>query len=239
MEKNELINLIIDGLRRTIVHYGFWFNEAIHQFGFEEAEKMEKTVWDNGFKIIMKRLAKILGFEIDEDGVPIALKEKSEDELKKIINGVAINWLANDGVWFQAVEFLKDLNDAKRTNDSCWTKFSPYEAKKIKDLLNLEENPGLEGLKKALQYRMYAFINKWSIEEPDDKNLIFKMNDCRVQSARKRKGLPDYPCKTAGLVEYSYFAKTIDKRIKTECICCPPDEHPEEYYCAWRFTINE
>ncbi|MCD4789220.1 MAG: DUF6125 family protein, partial [Bacteroidales bacterium] len=28
-------------------------------------------------------------------------------------------------------------------------------------------------------------------------------------------------------------------RIKTECICCPPDKHPEEYYCAWRFYISE
>ncbi len=238
MEKNDLINLIIDGLRRTMVHYGFWFNEAIHQFGYENAITMEKKAWDNGFKIIMKRLAKVMGFEVDEDGIPVGLKNKSEDELKKILEGVAANWLANDGVWFQAVEFTVGHNDAKRTNDSCWTRYSPYEAKRIKEILNLGENPGLKGLKEALQYRMYAYINKWSIEEPDENTLIFKMNDCRVQSARKRKGLPDYACKTAGLVEYTYFAHTIDPRIKTECICCPPDEHPEEYYCAWKFTIG-
>jgi hypothetical protein len=65
------------------------------------------------------------------------------------------------------------------------------------------------------------------------------MNDCRVQSARKRKGLPDFPCKPVGIAEYAYFAHTIDDRIRTEVICCPPDDHPEEYYCAWLFNLED
>jgi hypothetical protein len=65
------------------------------------------------------------------------------------------------------------------------------------------------------------------------------MNECRVQAARKRKGLPDYPCKSAGLVEYPYFATAIDDRIFTECIGCPPDEHPEEWWCAWKFMLQQ
>jgi hypothetical protein len=59
-----------------------------------------------------------------------------------------------------------------------------------------------------------------------------------VQSARKRRGLPDFPCKKVGLVEYSTFATEIDPRIKTECIVCPPDDHPDEYYCGWKFWIE-
>ena len=54
------------------------------------------------------------------------------------------------------------------------------------------------------------------------------MNNCRVQSARKRKGLDDYPCKSGGLVEYTSFVEAIDPRIKTECIGCSPDAHPNE-----------
>ena len=54
---------------------------------------------------------------------------------------------------------------------------------------------------------------------------VFVMRDCRVQSARKRKGLPDFPCKSVGVVEYGEFAKTIDPRIRTRCIACPPDAH--------------
>jgi hypothetical protein len=63
------------------------------------------------------------------------------------------------------------------------------------------------------------------------------MNKCRVQFARNRKGLEDYPCKSGGTIEYTTFAQTIDPRIKTECIGCPPDPHPPEWFCAWRFRV--
>ena len=63
------------------------------------------------------------------------------------------------------------------------------------------------------------------------------MNRCRVQYARSQKGLPDFPCKSVGIIEYREFAKTIDPRIKTTCIACPPDFHPKEFYCSWKFEI--
>ncbi len=97
----------------------------------------------------------------------------------------------------------------------------------------------MEGLKKALYFRMYSLINVQSIVDEGPESFVFQMNDCRVQSARKRKNLDDYPCKSAGLVEYAYFASAIDKRIETECIGCPPDDHPEDWFCAWRFTLKE
>ena len=65
------------------------------------------------------------------------------------------------------------------------------------------------------------------------------MTNCRVQYARKSRGLPDFPCKSVGIQEYSLFAQTIDPRIKTNCIACPPDSHPENYWCAWEFILVE
>jgi hypothetical protein len=185
----------------------------------------------------MNRLSKVLGFEL-KDGLPKALVEMERGKLKKLLDGFCANWLANDGVWFQAVEFKDGMNDAKRCNDSVWGQFSPIEAWSIKRLLNLPERPGLEGLKKALNFRIYAQINTQSTAEDGSDSIIFRMNECRVQSARTRKGLDDYPCKSAGLVEYTYFARSIDDRIQTECIGCPPDPHPADWYCAWRFTLK-
>ncbi|MGM0395361.1 MAG: DUF6125 family protein [Thermodesulfobacteriota bacterium] len=26
--------------------------------------------------------------------------------------------------------------------------------------------------------------------------------------------------------------------MKTTCIGCPPDPHPEEWFCAWRFSME-
>lgn len=232
----ETAALIIDYFHRTMMHHAMWYAEVQHQLGHEKALAILDNAFKLSYEVQMKRLGKLLGFEM-QDGIPVPLLNKSQQDLEAIKEGVAANWLANDGIWFQAVENEYGMLEAKRCNDSCWAQFSPFEAWSVKRLLKLPDNPGLEGLKKALQYRLYASINKQEFVEETDHSFVFRMVDCRVQSARKRKGLEDYPCKSGGLVEYRSFAEAIDKRIKTECIGCPPDAHPEGYYCAWKFFI--
>lgn len=235
--RKELAELAVDMIHRTMVHHIFWFKEVEHQMGFEKALDIMETAYEKSRETQLNRLGKLLGFGV-EDGIPELLLNMPEEKLTDLVHGLAVNWLAGDGIWFQSVESKYGMLDAKRCNDSCWAWFSPFEAWSIKRLLNLPEKPGIEGLKKALQYRLYAKINVQSIIDESPNSIIFKMNDCRVQSARKRKGMDDYPCKSAGLVEYKSFAEAIDSRIKTECIGCPPDEHPEEWFCAWRFYIE-
>jgi hypothetical protein len=235
--QKDLARLAIDMLHRTMVHHVFWFKEVEHQFGFDRALEIMAKAYDNSQAIQLKRLSKLFGFEL-VDGIPASLINKSEEELEQIITGLGQNWLAGDGVWFQAVEQEHGMLDAKRCNDTCWAWFSPFEAWSIKRLLDLPDQSGIAGLKLALQYRMYAKINVQSIIDEGPDSILFQMNDCRVQSARKRKGLEDYPCKSAGLVEYSRFVSAIDSRIVTECVACPPDDHPEEWFCAWRFSLK-
>ena len=149
----------------------------------------------------------------------------------------AKNWLAIDGTWFLAAEQKFDLETAIELDTESWRHFSPVEAKRIMREMDIPPNSGLKGLKKALQYRVYARLNKQSIEDIDETRFIFRMEACRVQDARKRKGIPDFPCKSVGLVEYTEFAKTIDPRIETRCIRCPPDPHPDDWWCAWEFSL--
>jgi hypothetical protein len=238
LQQHDLARLAVDMIHRIVVHYALWFVEVEHQFGMDKALDVLEKSWKTSHDIQMERLGKVLGFEM-HNGVPKALAEMPKDKLLHLISNIGINWLANDGVWFQAVESSWGMYDAKRCNDSCWVRFSPFEAWSIKRFLKLEEEPGLEGLKKALRFRLYGTVNIQSIVDESPSSIIFYMNDCRVQSARKRKGLDDYGCKSAGLVEYRSFAETIDKRIKTECIGCPPDAHPEDWWCAWRFILPE
>lgn len=40
------------------------------------------------------------------------------------------------------------------------------------------------------------------------------------------------------MVEYTEFAKVIDPRLQTRCIACPPDRHPDQFWCAWEFTLD-
>lgn len=238
LNKEETLELTFDYFQRTLVHYAMWYAEVKDQLGPEKAITIMENAWQKSFAIQMKRLSKTLEFEM-EGKFPRALVNLSMERLNELKKSVAINWLANDGVWFQSVEFSENMLKAKGCNDAAWSHFSPYEAIRIKSLLGLGAHPGLEGLKKAFNYRLYSDVNKQSIVNETENSFDFYMNECRVQVARKRKGLDDYPCKSAGIIEYSTFASTIDSHIKTTLISCPPDKHPDTYYCGWHFYIEE
>lgn len=236
LESPKIAEVVIDFLRRSLLHYGMWFSEIDHQLGLDEAIRIESEVFDRYVPLMLRRISDVIGFEVIDD-IPAFLNRLPRDKAMKLMDAVAANWLAGDGVWFQAVEQRHEIYTAKRCNDSCWTRFSPYEACRIKALLNLPDDGGLDALETALAYRLYSRLNVQQCRR-EDKSLVFTMVNCRVQAARKRKGLADYPCKSAGLVEYSTFASTVDRRIKMECIACPPDDHPNEWFCSWRFYIS-
>ncbi|MCL5737949.1 MAG: DUF6125 family protein [Bacteroidetes bacterium] len=163
--------------------------------------------------------------------------ELSRDELLKLLQMFAKNWLAHDGSWFLAVEEKYGMETAVELDAKSWERFAVAEASRIKKDLGLPEGGGLKALEKALRYRMYSAINTQEIEFADENTLLFKMVECRVQSTRRRKNLPPFPCKPVGVVEFSQFAKTIDERIKTSVISCPPDP-VTDFYCGWKFTIE-
>jgi hypothetical protein len=166
------------------------------------------------------------------------LKELDRQTLEAMVVDFAKNWLAHDGLWFQAVEKYADLETAIELDTQAWETFTKIEAKRIMARHNIEPGSGLEGLKKALRFRMYALLNEQTVRNETENSFEFYMVDCRVQSARRRKELPLFPCKSVGLVEYTEFAKTIDPQIKTEVLCCPPDpEAGRDYFCGWRFSI--
>lgn len=218
---------IAETIRHQVIHYGLWFAESVHAFGLEEALAMEQEAGQLGVAILTSRLERILGH----------FPGLEPETLKALLDAQATNWLALDGVWFQAVEKRRGMIDAKRINDACWARFSAFEAARIRDRWGLPANGGLAALKMALTERLYCRINVQAIEDDGPHAFIFRMCDCRVQSARNRKGLPDYPCKSGGITEYTGFARAIDPRIQVTCIACPPDAHPEGWYCAWRFAL--
>ncbi len=236
-EKAQTARAVIDAVRRMAVHYGLWFANAAQRFGIDEALAMEQEAGDRGFSILVDRLCALFGIE-QTDGMPAPLAAMDEERRQALLKAVAVNWLALDGVWFQAVEKREGMAAAKEVNDACWAWFSPLEAARIKDLAGLPEGGGLEALAGSFAHRLYGPINEQEVFFDTDGSLVMRMTNCRVQAARQRKGLADYPCKSGGVVEYTSFARTVDPRITCECIACPPDPHPAGWFCAWRFKID-
>ena len=157
------------------------------------------------------------------------------DGLLKLLSVYAHNWLAHDGCWFLACEKRYDLQPAIELDTDSWRQFTVAEAKRIMKVFDIAPGGGLDALEKAVAYRLYACVNEQKIRREGDA-LIYEMKDCRVQTARRRKGLPDFPCKPVGLVEYGGFAATIDPRLRTQCLQCPPDDCGDAN-CIWRFTL--
>lgn len=161
-----------------------------------------------------------------------------ENMWKELAIDFAKRWLAHDGLWFQSVEKNHGMDAAIMNDIQAWEKQTVLEARRIMELLNLQPGGGLDALAECLSYRMYAFLNEQEIQRPDEKTLIFSMNSCRVQAARERKKMDFFPCKPVGMVEYGKFAETVDPRIKTRCVGCPPDKIPPNWHCCWEFTID-
>lgn len=163
----------------------------------------------------------------------------SREELLKAVEMFARNWLAHDGCWFLAAEERDGMEVAIELDTASWARFAAVEAARIRRTFDLPEGGGLEALARALELRMYAAINRQHAEWSEDGTVLrFFMDSCRVQETRRRKDLPDFPCKSVGIVEFSTFARTIDPRIRTTCLHCPPDA-PPGLNCGWEFTLEE
>ncbi len=155
---------------------------------------------------------------------------------RKMVDAAKL-WLAHDGLWFRCVEEELGLETAIKLDERAMARFTVIEAQRIMSRLGMQPGGGIPALVRALGERLYAYINKQDILEQTDTRVVFRMLDCRVQAARQRQGLPDFPCKSVGIREYSEFARVIDPRIHTRCLACPPDPHPPEFWCAWEFTL--
>ncbi len=166
-------------------------------------------------------------------------EQMSHEELLRALEMFAKNWLAHDGCWFLACEAAVGLQKAIEFDRQAWRQFAAVEARRIMQTFNVPQNGGLKALEQALNLRMYSLINEQHTEWSEGGQCLrFSMDICRVQETRRRKGLADFPCKPVGEAEFTTFAETVDARIRTRCIHCPP-EAPEGNYCAWEFRMEQ
>ena len=105
LSKEKLVEFVYDMFHRMSVHETLWYREVEHQLGREKALKAMDYAWSKTKGISLKRLA---------DFMPLDIENMNEEQLLSLADSIAKNWLAQDGVWFQAVEFTDGMNDAKR-----------------------------------------------------------------------------------------------------------------------------
>lgn len=100
------------------------------------------------------------------------------------------------------------------------------------------EEKGLKALAKIFKYYPWTMISNYVIDVKEDE-IIVSVPHCSSQMARLRKGVGEYDCKGMHMGEFKNIIEEVDKDIVVECLFAPPDPHPKDMFCKWRFQLKK
>jgi len=163
------------------------------------------------------------------------LSKCSKDELLEFIDMFQKNWwnLQNNYILYLNNNFGEEA--AVKADGHCFSANARVQVYRLSKMFGLKDD--LQSVMDAMILSTIWANGDYDIWKTDEKSFRIKVTNCYQQVRRLEDGMGEFACKPAGFAIAETAGKVINPALDVKCIVCPPDDHPDDVWCEWEFTL--